>query len=868
MSLPQIAGHELQEIIGRGSCGSVYRAINAHSRTDCAVKVFSSMAINRKLLAIAMRGLQEMPDHPGLLKPLECDFDNSPYYVTMPLVGFKTEDGASLSRWETPTLESSCGHLPPDEAWRYIYEICDAMAWLHKHNLVHCNLKTRDILMQDDQSSVTKITDPVQGWVGGLYHFDATDHFMYMPPEQAEHPENLPMQGTGWDVYAFGVIAYRLLTGRFPRAHEVYDEQIKKLNIVRGGTPHSMDNTAILLSVKSQPEITWPNKPSSKWDGRRKAIIERCLELDARVRWPDLREVMRDFEKLEADFLLEDAKDKIEIEKRRQARKVASLRMAAIAGGVLFCAFALLSAYGIWRWRNSDNVVAENQRTYEKTLTEAELQRRHEIEAREGKISALAQQLSKAHENKRLADANLQVSQATVDQFLSQLLDMPTGIGLEAEISEKQLNDALAFCEKERERLQDNEDFLPERARNYFNTAQLMMRTRHRAEALDFFTKARETSEKLIAKEPDHSDTPRRQGLLGRTCRWLGMLKAEDGQRAEALELFQHAVKSLTPALAADVKNAATRIETASAWFELGRRLRRDQQAKQAAESLAQIPAVLDEKIIGEELTPQEQFIVAKSRIEQGLAERDLGKVDDAMKTIFEAMESLVKLVEKSAPHNQEQALALAESYVEFGEIVAGKLGSTDGKEAQSEAMTILVELVRQHPTWPDPRYVLARCYGDLAALERDLGQPTEANRRQTAAIETLKVVGKAEPDSRRYRMELARLKSQQAQLYCDLGRAKDGVALAKEASAILEDVINSDDAVMDKLERKSCGVLLAQLYGVLGYTSDIAKETKLAKTSFAQAAEQWQKLKDTFGSDDVIAQGISWSEDRLKKFK
>ena len=55
MSLPEIAGLELHDVIGQGSCGIVYRAVTVDTRTPCAVKVFSSMAINRKLMAIGMR---------------------------------------------------------------------------------------------------------------------------------------------------------------------------------------------------------------------------------------------------------------------------------------------------------------------------------------------------------------------------------------------------------------------------------------------------------------------------------------------------------------------------------------------------------------------------------------------------------------------------------------------------------------------------------------------------------------------------------------------------------------------------------------------------------------------------------------------
>lgn len=861
MSLPQIAGLELQDLIGQGSCGAVYRAVMEDSRAACAVKVFSSMAINRKLLGIGMRGLQQMPEHPGILPVLGFDFDNAPYHVIMPLVGFKVENGKGRPMWETPTLESSCGKLSPDDAWRYIYEICDAMAWLHKHNLVHCNLKPRNVLIEEDQASTTKICDPVQGWIAGVHHFETTDHFMYMPPEQAEHPDALAMQGTSWDVYSFGVLAYRLLTGKFPRGGGEFDDQLKRQTSGRGGVVHSVDNGAILAAVRSQHEITWPVKPSSKWDARRKEFIEKCLSLDPRGRWPDLREVMREFEKLEADFLLEDAREKIELEKRRQARKVWLLKTAAQVLGTLFvCA----SLYGLWYGIST----LRRAQTAEQTVDAKELERLAQVSEREVKITTLEDRLQEAREAKRLADANLQNSQAAVDQFLTQLLQMPAGLGLQAEISQKQVTDALAFLDAERKRLEASDELLPERCRNYFNTAQLLMRKGQRKQAEEWFGKTKAATQSLLAKEPSHADAARRHGLLGRACRWLGTLKADDGHRVEATAFFKEAATALAVAVEGDPKDRTTRLECATAWYELGKRSRRDGQAVGSVDALGKVPVIMDVEVIGGQLSAQEQFLVARSQIEQALSLRDQGKLDDAMKALFSSMEVMVKLVERSAPHNEEQALTLAESYIEFGEIVAGKLGTTDAKDAQTEAQAILMELVRTQPQWADARYLLARNYGDLAALERDMGNGPEAIRKQVMAVKTLEDLSKDNPDNARFLTEFARQKGAHAQLVCDLGKAKDSIPLAQEAVQRLEALVQNGSAGLDELDRKSCGVLLAQLYGVLGHSGEAAKDSKLAKASFSKASEQWTELKQKHGKDDVIEAGLTWSAERLGKLK
>jgi serine/threonine protein kinase len=862
--LPKIAGLDLQELIGRGSCGAVYRAVNVDSGEPCAVKVFSSMAINRKLMGIGMRGLQQMPDHPGILKPLSFAFESSPYYCAMPLIGFPATNARGEKIWDVPTLEECCGETPPEEAWRYIYEVCRSMAWLHRHSLVHCNLKPRNVLLESNRESSTKISDIVQGWVGGVHHFETTDHFMYLSPQQGERPDQIATHGTSWDVYSFGVLAFRLLTGRFPRAGAVFAAQVERQNQVQG-VPLRLDNGAILHAVRMQPDVEWPAQPASKWDGRRRQIIEQCLELDTHNRWPDLREVMHEFERVDAEALIEDARGRVDVEKRRQSRKFLVLGSAAL---VLGTGFIAVSTYGWWYGRDT----LQKLRSAEQTSDQKARDLAEQVAARDTRIATLQTKLSEVHEEKRLANANLEMSQQAVDQFLTQLLEIPTGIGLEAEISDKQLNDALAFYDAERARLKDDDDLLPERARNYFNTGQLLLRKRRRDEAAGYLVKARSALQLLLQKQPGHSDTPRRQALLGRSCRWLGAIKAEDGRRGEARDLFKQAVAALTPAVEGDAANRSTRFECASAWYELGKRSRRDGQVPEAVDSLAKVPLIMDAKLVGAELTAHEQFLIARSRVEQGLAQRDLGTADKAMSTLFDAMEELVKLVErgrdKSGAHNEDQALTLAEAYIEFGDLVATKIGGTDARDAHNEAMNILIELVRVHPQWGEARYLMGRNYGALAALERDLGNAAEAQRRQGMAVQALAELAKLYPNNIRYVSELAKQKGQNAQLLCDLGKAKDAIPLAEDAIVALEGVLKKDDAALDVLDRKTCGVLLAQLYGILGHSGEVSKNTKLAKSSFSRASDEWKKLKAAHGSDDIIEQGLTWTTDRLAKIR
>ncbi|CAN5789346.1 hypothetical protein BH11VER1_BH11VER1_23480 [soil metagenome] len=861
MSLPKIEGLELLDVIGNGSCGTVYRGVVTETKAACAVKVFSSMAINRKLLSIAMKGLQQMPAHPGLLKVYAYDFDGPVHYVATSLVGVKVENEKGKTVWETPTLEALCGTASKEDAWKYIHEICDSIAWLHKHNLVHCNLKPRNVLMEDDHTSITKISDILQGWIGGIYHFEATDHFLYLSPEQADHPEALTTHGTSWDVYSFGVLSYKLLTGKYPRAQKDFDEQMEHQKLSKTASIHALDNIAIIRAVRQQLDVEWPQKVAHKWEEKRRAIIDRCLVIDPKVRWPDLREVLREFEKIEAEKLLVEAREKIQSEKKRQARKVLLFRSASVILGFAFVAAAVFGViYGVATQRRA--------KTAEDSLSKMDSQMKTEVANRENKLGDLTKRLSQAHEEKKLADANLQMSHAAVDQFLTQLLQIPTGIGLEAEISKKPINDALAFCEGERLLLQEKEELLPERARNYFNTALLLMRKQQRTEAYEWFEKARVALIELLQKEPKHVDRARRQALLGRTCRWLGTLKTDAGQRSEALALFKQAVTSLTTALETDPQNRSTRYECAIAWYELGKRSRRDEQLEASSEALRKATEIMDVKILSEGLTPLEQYLLTRTKMEAALALRDQDKVDDSMKLLFEAMLEMVKLVERSAPFNQEQALTLAEAYIEFGEIVAGKLGAADSRDAQNEALTLLTELVRLHPQWTDARFLLARNYGDIAALERDKGNTVEAINKQTLAVKTLEELVKETPDNLLFVAERTRQKGMHAQLLCDSGKPKDAITLLKEPVDNFEALLKQKDPTLDKLDRKNYGVMLAQLQGIVGQGASQAKDSALAKDAFTKASALWTVLQSSNSNDEVIVSGLKWSKEQLGKIK
>ena len=196
--------------------------------TEVAIKVFKPEAINQDYVKHCLDKLRSSERHPGILHVHDHDLDGDPAYCVMDLCLDYGQEPP-----EPQTLESICGQIGSDVAWRLIGQLADAMAHMHVLGIVHCGLKTSNVFITGSQQNPRlQVSDIGQGWLGGVGRLALNDHTFYASPEQLAQPEKLfEAEVQNWDVYAFGVVAYRLLTGYFPRFEEELDalrEQIEK----------------------------------------------------------------------------------------------------------------------------------------------------------------------------------------------------------------------------------------------------------------------------------------------------------------------------------------------------------------------------------------------------------------------------------------------------------------------------------------------------------------------------------------------------------------------------------------------------------------------------------------------------------------
>ncbi len=210
MELPcDLGKYTLQQEIGRGGMGVVYRATRNSDSRLVAVKMilngeFASDTIRQRFLREATAATQL--NHPHIVPILEIhEFRGMPYFA-MELV-----EGQTLTR----IVEAK----PPsiDQAVLLTRKISDAIHYAHQQGVLHRDIKPSNILV--DHSGEPFILD------FGLARLEACQQDLtrsgmmigtpgFMSPEAASGQRDNTNPAT--DVYGLGVVLYYMLTGRPP----------------------------------------------------------------------------------------------------------------------------------------------------------------------------------------------------------------------------------------------------------------------------------------------------------------------------------------------------------------------------------------------------------------------------------------------------------------------------------------------------------------------------------------------------------------------------------------------------------------------------------------------------------------------------
>jgi hypothetical protein len=210
----QVGQYTLDEKIGEGGMGVVYRARHALLRRPTAIKLLQP---GRAGLANLRRFEREVQQTARLSHPNTVaiyDYGRTPdgvFYYAMELL-----DGVTLDE-----LVKSGGPLPPARVIHALRQACGALAEAHGLGLVHRDIKPANIILTEraGELDVVKVVD-----FGLVRHIDAggaevtataanvlTGTPLYMAPEAIRSEDAVDGRS---DLYALGAVAYFLLTGQ------------------------------------------------------------------------------------------------------------------------------------------------------------------------------------------------------------------------------------------------------------------------------------------------------------------------------------------------------------------------------------------------------------------------------------------------------------------------------------------------------------------------------------------------------------------------------------------------------------------------------------------------------------------------------
>lgn len=206
-AFPQLV---IEEMIGQGGMGRVYRAQQPHLNRTVALKVLSAERaddpewlerFNREARALARLS------HPNIVQIY--DFGENP----LPYLLMEHVDGVNLRQ------AMQQGGLTAREALVIVPKLCDALHYAHEHGVLHRDIKPENILIDTEgrvklvDFGLAKLRDE------GVLPFTLTQSgaklgtLAYMAPEQVEKPSEVDHRA---DIYSLGVVLYEMLTGELP----------------------------------------------------------------------------------------------------------------------------------------------------------------------------------------------------------------------------------------------------------------------------------------------------------------------------------------------------------------------------------------------------------------------------------------------------------------------------------------------------------------------------------------------------------------------------------------------------------------------------------------------------------------------------
>ncbi len=841
MKLPEMNGLDVLGLIGTGESGRVFAARD-EAGVIWAVKVFEGMAVNRGLISRMVARLETGGWPAGVAEIKSADFEGRPACWVLPIYGDQDGEGEDF-HWYPGSLQHRLGEHPGEDTWGLVREIGIALAVMHARRVAHGNLKPGNVFFAED--GTVRLTDWTLGNMPGIAHFDFTDALLYQPPEQLLDPGGyFEEEGYGWDVFAFGVLSYRLLTGYFPRCEDIFSSVAPESGETRKDGIHA-DSEKMAKGLRKFEDVTWDSEPGNGLEGKYREWIGQCLHLDPARRPATMGEVMAGFAKAELEAAAEVEREKL-LDQRRHAEQRG--RKVMFYAGMVTAACLVLG--GLWFLTRQQLLVERGERVREKAflVTKAD----DAVAERTAAIGDKKAAQQAMEYERDLGLARLEASRLIGDRLFDWAMekghrDLPALDGRELRL-------------KRLERF--FEDFLTrtgaigklddERASVRLQLAEVSLAAgdadaaeRRLGEAIAGWTGAAMDGDMKLR--------------IGRNALLLALLKHEKG-RKDAGQAFVAARTALEAVPQADVDSQRLRQLVAILDFHEAKLLAAAGEDERALGQLMRATKDLNELADSRPDAAVLRSSLAACYLSSATILEGIGQIGDAREVRSLAAAEMVRLL-KENPADIGLRLELAGCYGSMAEaaVLAGDIGSAE--TVSNEAMKLLDEILRKRPDSTVAASRKAAQLGLRAGLLRDAGKSEEALAAFEEGIKMLERQGADRDGMVAYRLAL--LWWQKGGMLGFSGKKGEEIALlakAREALRDLEGKGAKSGIPAEELQRSS-----AYLLGDYAHALELADKTKEAKEIFQEAIQAWEDLAKSRPQSEEYQEGLEWIRQRVK---
>ena len=853
MSLPEIPGYRIETLIGKGACGTVYTARH-DSGNEVAVKLLNPKSVNAELLANRVNRLYSASPPKATVPLIAHSLEKEPYLLIGGLMADRMPQGVA-ERFIPRTLQLQLNdYMGNRGSWMLIRRLAQVLADFHRRRVAHGNLKPGNIFLDSDNGVL--LSDYAQGLMPGLEELAYTDALLYAPPEQLLNPDGyLEGAGYGWDVYAFGSLAYRLLTGVFPRCNDSF-EHVSPVAGEQRRRGVEADCERMAQRLERARIAKWKGVAPTREEEEGRLVIERCLHLDAWKRYGDMREVLRDLESIanarQQRLSAEEGEKRVKVVERRQKSWQA-------ATGVGIAACVTLGAaliHKIVRQERPEPKVVEVE-VVKEVEAGSEVDPKELEEQRQKFLDMLADrdELELANEEQAAAVHEMANDLMEAHKMSDHLLAWSLERGSEHLPTLEGREGRLSLLEDKLKRQLEVVDELPEELRK--NSWRIKLALAEVALAGDKPKLAREKMQEVLGEAAvTDVDVQRR---LARTRVMVCLLGSEDPDA------------EVTPVELAETANALASLP------ENERQTRRLQSALNIAEARMQFRngdnssaletyrnAFAKMTKLCEEKPSLSALRIWRARGYSSAAQAAMGagEVDAAILLREQAAVELMELLETQPNRADVQVelssalAAIAQSALEEGEL-----------DRAGDLATRSLELLETAVSNPEEREgalnQLASLKSVLAACRAGTGHPREALRlvREGQEHAEAALVRNSRDPSTRFRLGI--LAWQQCGLLSAEGKHAEALPLGVKARQTFIDLIAQKVSFPTQREIKRS---LAYLTGDLGRAAQDARKEEEAVNYLQESVSLWEDLMEAESDSDEFREQHRWTAQGLRE--